>query len=123
MKRVDLIRHLERHGVQFLREGGSHSVYVNRTAGKTSTIPRHREINDFLAQKICKDLARIIHERFCCNRGFAAATSLDRVARRPGRRARRLVDQHTVSSMPHSRTALRACLAWRLRDFATNHHE
>jgi hypothetical protein len=24
-------------------------------------------------------LARIIHERFCCNRGFAAATSLDAV--------------------------------------------
>ena len=23
MKRIDLIRHLERHGVQFLREGGS----------------------------------------------------------------------------------------------------
>ena len=40
MKRVDLIRHLERHGVQFLREGGSHSVYVNRTAGKTSTVSR-----------------------------------------------------------------------------------
>ena len=46
MKRIDLIRHLERHGVQFLREGGSHSVYVNRSAGKTSTVPRHREIND-----------------------------------------------------------------------------
>ena len=56
MKRVDLIRHRERYGVQFLREDGSHSVYVNRTAGKTSTVPRHREINDFLAQKICKDL-------------------------------------------------------------------
>ena len=56
MKRIDLIRHLERYGVQFLREGGSHSVYVNRSAGKTSTVPRHREINDFLAQKICKDL-------------------------------------------------------------------
>jgi len=56
MKRIDLIRHPERHGAQFLREGGSHSVYVNRAAGKTSTIPRHREINDFLAQKICKDL-------------------------------------------------------------------
>ncbi|TKB89075.1 MAG: type II toxin-antitoxin system HicA family toxin [Nitrospira sp.] len=56
MKRIDLIRHLERHGAQFLREGGSHSVYVKRAAGKTSTIPRHREINDFLAQKICKDL-------------------------------------------------------------------
>jgi predicted RNA binding protein YcfA (HicA-like mRNA interferase family) len=56
MKRIDLIRHLERHGVQFLREGGNHSIYVNQSAGKTSTIPRHREINDFLAQKICKDL-------------------------------------------------------------------
>ena len=56
MKRIDLIRHLERHGAQLLREGGNHSVYVNRTAGKTSTVPRHREINDFLAHKICKDL-------------------------------------------------------------------
>jgi len=56
MKRIDLIRHLERYGVQLLREGGSHSVYVNRSADKTSTVPRHREINDFLAQKICKDL-------------------------------------------------------------------
>jgi hypothetical protein len=40
MKRIDLIRHLD----------------VNRSAGKTSTVPRHREINEFLAQKICKDL-------------------------------------------------------------------
>ena len=56
MKRVDLIRHLERHGVQFLREDGSHTVYVNRAVGKTSTVRHHREINDFLAQKICKDL-------------------------------------------------------------------
>ncbi len=40
MKRIDLIRHLERYGVQLLREGGSHSVYVNRAAGKTSTVPR-----------------------------------------------------------------------------------
>ena len=56
MKRVDLIRHLEAHGCQLLREGGSHSVYVNRAAGKTSTLPRHREINYFLARKICRDL-------------------------------------------------------------------
>jgi predicted RNA binding protein YcfA (HicA-like mRNA interferase family) len=56
MKRIDLIRHFERYGVQLLREGGSHSVYVNRSSGKTSTVPRHREINDFLAHKICKDL-------------------------------------------------------------------
>ena len=56
MKRVDLVRHLEAHGCEFLREGGNHTVYVNRTARKTSTVPRHREVNDFLARKICRDL-------------------------------------------------------------------
>ena len=56
MKRADLIRHLERHGCELLREGGSHSVYVNRSEKKASTVPRHREVNDYLAAKICKDL-------------------------------------------------------------------
>jgi predicted RNA binding protein YcfA (HicA-like mRNA interferase family) len=56
MKRRDLIRHLERHGCEFLREGGNHTVYVNRAARKTSTVPRHREIDDSLARKICRDL-------------------------------------------------------------------
>ncbi len=56
MKRADLVRHLEQHGCLLLREGGSHSVYVNRAARKTSTVPRHREINDYLARKICRDL-------------------------------------------------------------------
>ena len=56
MKRRDLLRHLERHGAELLREGSSHTVYVNRAAQKSSAIPRHREINDFLARKICRDL-------------------------------------------------------------------
>jgi predicted RNA binding protein YcfA (HicA-like mRNA interferase family) len=56
MKRTDLIRYLEKHGCEFLREGGSHTVYVNRPAQRASSIPRHREINDFLARKICRDL-------------------------------------------------------------------
>jgi mRNA interferase HicA len=56
MKRVDLIRHLERYGCEFLREGSSHSVYINRADRKSSTVPRHREVNDFLARKICTDL-------------------------------------------------------------------
>jgi predicted RNA binding protein YcfA (HicA-like mRNA interferase family) len=43
MKRRDLIRHLEANGCEFLREGSDHTVYVNRPAQKTSTIPRHRE--------------------------------------------------------------------------------
>ncbi|MEK7700300.1 MAG: type II toxin-antitoxin system HicA family toxin [Planctomycetota bacterium] len=56
MKRCDIIRHLETHGCDFLREGGSHTIYVNRALKKTSTVPRHKEINDFLVYKICKDL-------------------------------------------------------------------
>lgn len=56
MKRLDLIRHLEKHGCEFLREGGSHTVYVNRAQQASSAVPRHREINDFLARKICRDL-------------------------------------------------------------------
>ena len=56
MKRTDLLRHLEQHGCQLLREGGSHSVFVNRTERKVSTVPRHRELDDYLAAKICKDL-------------------------------------------------------------------
>jgi mRNA interferase HicA len=56
MKRRDLIQHLEKHGCEFLREGSKHTVYVNRASQKASTVPRHREIDEFLARKICKDL-------------------------------------------------------------------
>ncbi|MBI2378912.1 MAG: type II toxin-antitoxin system HicA family toxin [Deltaproteobacteria bacterium] len=56
MKRKDLVRHLEWHGCTLLREGGLHSVYVDATRTRTSTVPRHNEINGFLARKICRDL-------------------------------------------------------------------
>ena len=56
MKRLDLIRHIEKSGYVMLREGGNHTVYVNRLAKKVSTVPRHREINDFLTRKICREL-------------------------------------------------------------------
>lgn len=56
MKRVELVRYLESHGCSLLREGGRHSVFVNRSTGKASAMPRHREINDILARKICRDL-------------------------------------------------------------------
>jgi len=47
---------LARYGCAFLREGGNHSLYVNRSARKASTIARYNEINRDLARKICKDL-------------------------------------------------------------------
>jgi mRNA interferase HicA len=42
--------------VTLFREGGNHSIYLNRRARKSSSVPRHREINEFLARKICRDL-------------------------------------------------------------------
>jgi len=56
MKRKDLIRHLEAHGCCMLREGGSHTIYTDGTGTRKTQIPRHREINDLLARKICRDL-------------------------------------------------------------------
>ncbi len=56
MKRRKLIRHLEQHGCYLLREGKKHTVYYNPINNMISTIPRHTEIVNKLARKICKDL-------------------------------------------------------------------
>jgi hypothetical protein len=56
MKRHDLVRHLEAHGCRLLREGRRHSGLVNPSANATSAVPRHTEIDEFLARKICRDL-------------------------------------------------------------------
>jgi hypothetical protein len=64
----------------------------------------------------CPHLARIIHERFHCNRGFAATTGLDAAGSPLGRST-------SCSRMPPFLPAPHACLTWRLRDFATNRHE
>jgi len=56
MKLHELIRHLESHGCSLLRDRGKHSVYVNPVNHQVSAVPRHREINDFLVRKICRDL-------------------------------------------------------------------
>ncbi|MBI2115645.1 MAG: type II toxin-antitoxin system HicA family toxin [candidate division NC10 bacterium] len=56
MKRRALLKHLVEHECQLVREGKKHSVYWNPTTRKTSTVPRHTEIDDWLLRKICKDL-------------------------------------------------------------------
>jgi len=56
MKRDQLLKHLKKHGCKLLREGASHSVYYNTANNKATTVPRHREIKNLLAKKICKDL-------------------------------------------------------------------
>lgn len=56
MKRRDLVRHLTLHGCCLLREGGCHSWWHNPSLNTRSALPRHTEIKDHLAKKICKDL-------------------------------------------------------------------
>ena len=54
MRRTLLIRHLQRYGAILLREGRKHSIY--RRGNLKTQVPRHSEIVDELARKICKDL-------------------------------------------------------------------
>jgi len=56
MKRKKLLRHLRTQGCEQLREGSRHSWWHNPRQNKRSAVPRHSEINDALARKICKDL-------------------------------------------------------------------
>jgi mRNA interferase HicA len=56
MKRRDLLRHLRKHGCQFVREGGEHSIRENPVTGRRTSVSRHREIPDYTAARICKQL-------------------------------------------------------------------
>lgn len=56
MKRRALIQFIKQQGCELVREGARHTVYRNPATSQTSTVPRHSEIADILAQKICKDL-------------------------------------------------------------------
>lgn len=64
MKRRDLVRHLTSHGCDLLREGAKHSWWRNPSLGKRSAVPRHTEINNHLARKICSDLGVPMPEKF-----------------------------------------------------------
>ena len=56
MKRRALLNHRKEHGCEFLREGNRHTMYVNRAAGRSTAVPRHSEITNNMARKICRDL-------------------------------------------------------------------
>jgi len=56
MKRRDLLSHLTQHGCALLREGARHSWWHHPGLNTRSSVPRHSEIDEHLAKKICKDL-------------------------------------------------------------------
>ena len=43
MKRLDLIRNIEKDGAIFIRHGSDHDWYKNPQTGVFEAIPRHRE--------------------------------------------------------------------------------
>jgi len=57
MKRLDLVRIIERNGAVFIRHGSDHDWYKNPSTGTAEAVPRHREIKDPLAKKIIKRLS------------------------------------------------------------------
>lgn len=56
MKRNDLIKHLAKHDCVLLREGANHSIYLNITNKKQTTVGRHKELDNLLCKKICQQL-------------------------------------------------------------------
>jgi mRNA interferase HicA len=56
MKRVDLVRQIERFGCVLVRHGAKHDWYRNPNTGVSQPVPRHREINENLARKIVRTL-------------------------------------------------------------------
>lgn len=57
MKRGALLRHLRRYGCFLKCEGRAHSLWCNPQTGAVEAVPRHNEIPDLLARKICRGLS------------------------------------------------------------------
>ncbi len=57
MKRRSLLKHLQKHGCMLKREGKEHSLWTNPETGAVEAVPRHTEISNKLAKKICRRLS------------------------------------------------------------------
>ena len=56
MKRRALLRHFNEHKCELMREGARHSIWFNSINSRKTAVPRHSEISDLMAKKICRDL-------------------------------------------------------------------
>ena len=56
MKKNELLRHLRRFGCFLKREGKEHELWCNPRTGHIEAVPRHQEIPNNLARKICREL-------------------------------------------------------------------
>jgi predicted RNA binding protein YcfA (HicA-like mRNA interferase family) len=58
MNRNDFIHFLERYGLEFHRHGSKHDIYIHKTTGKKTAVPRHSEIKNKLLKKIISQLSK-----------------------------------------------------------------
>jgi predicted RNA binding protein YcfA (HicA-like mRNA interferase family) len=56
MKRNQIIKHLQKNGCVWDREGSNHSIYYNPKTNLSTSVPRHNEIDDIICNEICKQL-------------------------------------------------------------------
>jgi len=56
VKRQALIHELIHAGCFMKRHGSRHDIYANPKTGKKAPVPRHSEIDNRLARKICDQL-------------------------------------------------------------------
>ena len=56
MKHVDFVRHLTQHACVLHRQGARHEIYRNTANGNRAAVPRHREIKETTARRICDQL-------------------------------------------------------------------
>ena len=56
MKRKDFIKKILSEGCVLVRHGSNHDLYKNPSSGKKQPIPRHKEIDEYLAKHIIKEL-------------------------------------------------------------------
>jgi len=57
VKQRELLRHLRRHGCYLKRQGKEHELWCNPQTGHVEAVPRHQEIPNQLAPKICAALS------------------------------------------------------------------
>jgi predicted RNA binding protein YcfA (HicA-like mRNA interferase family) len=58
VKRRELIRKIEAQGAVLIRHGGKHDWYQNPATKICQPVPRHNEINEYLARSILRKLSQ-----------------------------------------------------------------
>jgi len=58
MNRKDFIYLIEKCGLEFMRHGSRHDIYMHKITGKKVAIPRHTEIKNKFLKKILNEISQ-----------------------------------------------------------------